>query len=174
MLSYLQTAVSEMEAKSEFKDKSEIITVKSRFGEISIDLSKAIYFPKGIYGFPEDLHFSLQNFPKISKDFEVFKFLQCLNDHSISLPVLPVGYDNNFIKKEDMDECQKITEVKKENFLMLLILTSQKQDEGFFRLFINTKAPIVVDTSLQMAVQHIFTNNKYAYREPLDSIKFGG
>ncbi len=149
----------------------EIITVQSRFGELTIDLSKAIYFPKGIYGFPEDLHFALCSFPTIREDLENFKILQCLNDHSISIPVIPASFDNNFIEKADMEECQKVVEVKKEDMAVLFIVSSQKQGEGFFRLLMNTKAPIVIDTKLQMAVQYVFTNNKYAVSQPLDSKK---
>ena len=162
----MDTRVTQLTSKD-----GEIITIKSRFGDLQADLSKAIYFPKGLYGFPEDLHFCLLSFPAIREDLENFKILQCLNDHSISIPVLPSGFDNQLIEKIDMEECVKAVEIKKENFAMLFIVSSQKQGEGFFRLLLNTKAPIVIDTKLQMAVQYVFTNNKYSVSQPLDSKK---
>jgi len=157
--------------KTNFKNEGEIVTIFSKFGEIHADVSKAIFFPKVILGFPENLHFSLINFPHMNDELEIFKVLQCLNDHSVSLPVIPAGFENNFIDKADMEECLEAMEVKKENFAMLFIATSQKQEEGSFRIYVNTKAPIIIDTSLQMAAQYVFTNNKYSIRQALDSKK---
>lgn len=145
--------------------EGEVMTVNSRFGELEIDLSKAIYFPKGLYGFKEDLHFALTDFPVAG--LEEFKLLQCLNDHSISLPVIPAGYDNTFISDSDMEECLNTIEVKKENFAMLFIASSNKLPDGKFEVFINTKAPIVMDTSLKVAIQYIFTNNNYSVRHKI-------
>lgn len=141
------------------------IDIKSRFGELSIDVSKAIYFPKGLYGFKEDLHFALTDFP--TPGLEQFKLLQCLNDHTVSFPVIPAGYENIFIDSKDMDECLDTVEVAKENFVMLFIASSNKLADGSFEISINTKAPIVMDASLQIGIQYIFTNNKYSVREKI-------
>ncbi len=167
MLAYTESSIMSSNNRPELQ--KEIINIKSRFGEISADPEKAIFFPKGIPGFPENLHFSLVGFPTLRPDLEQFKILQCLNDHSISFPVLPIGLDNKFFEKEDMEECLKTVEVKRNDFAMLLIVSSTKQPDGSFRLFVNTKAPIVIDTSLQMAIQYVFTNNKYNIREELKS-----
>ncbi len=171
MHSILENFEPQMDKFANIKDSGEIVTIFSRFGEIHVDVAKSIYFPKGIFGFPENLHFSLMNFPNKNDNLDSFKILQCLNDHSVSLPVLPAGYENSFISPEDMQECLDSVEVKKENFAMLFIISSRKQADGFFRLFINTKAPIVIDTSLQMAVQYVFTNNKYSVSQALDTKK---
>ena len=170
MYSVLENFDNNMD-KPRLKDGNEIVTILSRFGEIHADVTKSIYFPKGILGFPENLHFVLLNFPHADESLQQFKILQCLNDHSISFPVIPAGFKNDFIDAADMEECISSVEVKKENFAMLFITSSQKQGEGLFRLFMNTKAPIVIDTSIQMAVQYVFTNNKYSIRQPLDSKK---
>ncbi len=172
MYAIIENSEQLMENKMKFSgNPDEILSIKSRFGEISIDLSKAIYFPKGIFGFPENLHFALANFPSEREELQYFKILQCINDHSISIPVLPAAYENRFIDAADMEECIKTVEVKKENLAMLFIVSSSKQMDGFFRLFVNTKAPVVVDTSLQMAVQYVFSDNKYSVRQTLDSKK---
>ena len=134
--------------------------IKSRFGEIEVDYSKAVYFPKGLYGFPPELHFSIVQFP--NPNLQAFSLLQCLNDHSISFPVFPVGYNNEFIHEKDMNECIKAVDVDPKNFAMLFISSSEKNDDGTFKVSVNTKAPIIVDVNLQMAVQYIFTNNKYS------------
>jgi flagellar assembly factor FliW len=134
--------------------------IESRFGALEVDLEKAIYFPKGIYGFKEDLHFALVDFPL--KALDNFKLLQCVNDHNVCLPVIPVGYENKLISKEDMDECLETIEVDRENFLMLFISTSKKLADGSFEVSINSKAPIVMDVNLKVGIQYIFTSNKYS------------
>ncbi len=144
-------------------DTSGNTRVKSRFGEFDVDLTKAIYFPKGILGFAPDLYFALLNFPK--PEMSQFKILQCLNDHSVSLPVVPYAYENPFIEAKDMEELLKTFEVKKEDFLMLFTATSVKKPNGGFEVFINIKAPIVIDSKLQIGIQHVFTNNKYSVRQ---------
>lgn len=148
-------------AKKDFtntKDERAII-INSRFGDLSIDVSRAIYFPKGLYGFKEDLHFALTEFPV--EGLEQFKLLQCLNDHSISFPVIASSFQNSFISENDMQECLETVEVDKDNFLMLFIASSNKKPDGSFEVSINTKAPIVMDVELKIAIQYIFTNNKY-------------
>lgn len=142
-----------------------IVLVKSRFGELEIDVSKAVYFPKGIYGFPENLHFALVSFP--NPQLEAFKILQCLNDHSISFPVYVAGYNNQFIHEKDMKECSSMVEVEPAKMAVLFIASSEKDKGGDHSVSINTKAPIIIDIDLQMAVQYIFTNNKYSIKQVL-------
>lgn len=170
LATYLNNIQMDNRSSNMPKLDGEKMSIKTRFGELPADLSKAVYFPKGLYGFPEDLHFVLLNFPSVREDLGTFKILQCLNDHSISIPVLPAGYKNDFIEEEDMAECLKMIEIKKEDFAMAFIVTSQKQGDSF-KLHVNTKAPIVIDTHLQMAVQYVFTDNKYSVSQPLDSKK---
>jgi flagellar assembly factor FliW len=148
------------------KSQGEQIKIKSRFGEITVELEKAIYFPKGLYGFPEDLHFAISHFPNSTK-LDQFSILQCINDHSISLPVMPCGYNNPFIDEKDMEICLDTVDVPKEQFAMLFIATSKKNKEGSFEISINSKAPIIIDTKLQIAVQYIFTNNKYSINQKI-------
>lgn len=145
--------------------KEKMLKIESRFGDLEIDTAKAIYFPKGIYGFKEDLHFAICDFPQ--QDLKEFKILQCLNDHSVSFPVILSGYDNQFIEDVDMKECLNTIEVEKENFLMLFIANSRKSPDGSFSVNMNLKAPIVMDVSLQIGIQYIFTNNKYSTSHPV-------
>jgi flagellar assembly factor FliW len=134
--------------------------IETRFGVLEVDYKKAIYFPKGIYGFPENLHFALLNFP--NPELDSYKILQCLNDFSVSFPVVAKGYNNEFIHEKDMSECANSVEVKHEDMALLFIATSEKETNGKYKVAINAKAPIVVDVKLQMAIQYIFTNNKYS------------
>ncbi len=165
MLSLVENRVKAMNATEKIKNTFEVVVIHSRFGDLQVDISKAIYFPKGLIGFSPDISFSIANFPK--HGLEQFKILQCINDHSISIPVLPSGYKNNFVEEKDMEECIKACEVNPDDVGVLFVATSVKKPDGTFEMFINTKAPIIIDTKLQMAVQHVFTSNKYSVRQPL-------
>lgn len=147
------------------KKSSGTMEVTSRFGKFKVDLSKSIYFPKGLLGFVPELHFSLINFPK--PELDQFKVLQCINDQSISLPVIPASYDNPFIEAKDMEELIKVAEVDKENLLLLFIATSTKKPNGVYDVYINSKAPIIIDSKLQVGIQHVFTSNKYSVRQAI-------
>ena len=149
--------------KTEPETKQELVEIESRFGKINVDKAKSIFFPNGIYGFPENLHFALANFP--NSNLSQFSILQCLNDYSISFPVLPSGFENSLIEDTDMEICLQEVEVEKENFAMLFILSSQKDETGGFSLFANTKAPIIIDTSKKLAIQYVFNNNKYSLKQ---------
>jgi flagellar assembly factor FliW len=160
-ISYEETMVT---ATKEKKNEN-IITVQSRFGDLTVDQSKAIFFPNGIYGFPENLHFVITSFPNPALD--KFQILQCLNDHSISFPILMAGYENNVIDEKDMQNCLNDVEVTEENFGMMFILSSQKNSEGKFEVYANTKAPLVIDTSLKIGIQYVFTNSKYSLKQKI-------
>jgi len=157
-------------AKQNFsnKDSNDNLVLNTRFGKIEVEPEKAIYFPKGLYGFAEDLHFALTDFPAIA-GVENFMLLQCLNDETISLPVFSASYNNSFIDEKDMKDCLDTVEVSEDNFAMMFIASSTKLSDGSFELSINTKAPIVMDTGLKIAVQYIFTNNKYSIRQKLEN-----
>ena len=159
--------MTEKNSQDNLLEKSDADTmIQSRFGEISVNSSKAVFFPKGIYGFPENLHFAIANFPQ--QNLSQFKILQCLNDHSVSIPVLPSSYENDIIDNKDMEECIKSIEVQEEDFAMLFIVSSEKNREtGLFDLSLNAKAPIVMDTKVQTAIQYIFTNNKYSIKHKI-------
>ncbi len=145
--------------------KQGIISVSSRFGDYEIDISKAIYFPRGILGFKPDIHFALVNFNK--QGLENFKVLQCVEDNSLSLPVLPSSLKNNIIDAKDMQECIKSLEISEENVAVLFVSSSTKKADGSFDVYINAKAPIIVDTKNQVAIQYVFTNAKYSIKHKI-------
>ncbi|MDX1949853.1 MAG: flagellar assembly protein FliW [Rickettsiales bacterium] len=142
-----------------------IISVQGRFGEYQIDTSKAIYFPRGILGFKPDIHFALVNFNK--QGLENFKVLQCVEDANLALPVLPSPLKNNIIDSKDMQECIKSLDLSEENTAVLFISSSTKKSDGNYDVFINAKAPIIIDTQNQVAVQYVFTNAKYSIKHKI-------
>jgi flagellar assembly factor FliW len=145
--------------------KTDIIKINSRFGEVTIDVSKAIFFPKGLYGMPENLSFGLVKFP--SEKFANFSVLQCLNDQSLSFVVLPTGLKNSFVDEIDMIEACKTNNILPENLGALFIVSVQRTPEKT-SLSINAKAPILIDTSTQTGLQHILLSPKYSVKHEVE------
>jgi flagellar assembly factor FliW len=140
---------------------SEIITINSRFGEITVDISKAVFFPNGLPGFPKRLHFVLTNFTK--QGYDRFKILQCLNDISLSFVVIPASLDNEFVERVDLEEVLKLMNLPEEEAGILFIVSVEKTPQKT-KLTVNAKAPVIIDTKGQCAVQYIINDDKYNVR----------
>lgn len=138
--------------------KSEEIKVESRFGEITVSMENAIFFPQGLLGLPENLHFALTDIPK--KNMGQFKLLQCLNDHSLSFVVLPLDLDNNLIERKDLEDSCNVLGVPLKSLLVLLIVSVQRSPESV-KITANVRAPVVVDSDRKLAAQYVFPHNKY-------------
>ncbi len=145
--------------------KSNLMTVKSRYGEVSVNLDKAIFFPKGLLGLSQFKDFCITDLP--SQNMAQFKLLQSLNDSQLSFVVLPITAENGLIDKEDLEECCQVTEIARENLLMLLIITVQQVPGGKSRVTANVRAPIVIDVNDRLAIQYVFPNNKYEIQHVL-------
>ncbi len=142
----------------------DIITIQSRFGEVSADLNKAIFFPHGLLGLPEKLHFVVTDMPH--QDMQQFKLLQCVNDHALSFVVLALDYNNVFINQEDVKTTCETLNIQPENLLMMLIVTAQRSPSGT-RVSANVRAPIVIDIQDKAAIQFVFPHNKYSITQSL-------
>ncbi len=134
------------------------LTIESRFGEVKVDKNKAIFFPQGLLGMPDNLDFCLTDIPK--KDMGNFRLLQCLNDPSLSFVVLPLDMDNAFIERSDLEECCNVADIEAKNLLVMLIVSVQKTPDST-KVTANMRAPIIVDISDMAAFQHVFPHSKY-------------
>lgn len=143
----------------------EQITIESRFGPVTIDLDTAVFFPHGLLGLPDNLHFVLTEIPQ--DGMNNFRLLQCINDHSLSFVVLPIDVDNSLIEKEDLEECCQAAQIAVEDLLVLLIVTVQRVP-GNVRITANVRAPVIVDVRDKAAMQYVFPNNKYHIAQQLN------
>lgn len=160
----ISMAEAQAEKLSE-EQTSKILTIESRFGEVTINIEKAIFFPHGLLGISEAKDFCLTEIPGKTTQF---KLLQCLNDYALSFVVLPLAIENGFIDKADMEECEQVTGVERQNMALLVTVTMVPSVEGGAKVTANLRAPIVIDTERKLAVQYIFTNNKYQVNHPLN------
>ncbi len=137
---------------------SKDITIESRFGSVTVDTERAIFFPHGLLGLPDNLHFAITDIPK--DNMKGFSLLQCLNDHSLSFVVMPIDLDNNLIEKKDLEEVCNAVGVPAKNLLTLLIVSVQRSPESV-KVTANLRAPVIVDAERKIAGQYVFPHNKY-------------
>jgi flagellar assembly factor FliW len=139
-------------------------TIHSRFGEVVIDLSKIVEFPRGLLGMPGMVRFALAGFP--SERMQQFMLLQSLDDKSLSFITLPLPAENPVIVAEDVREAIKELQINEQNLVMLLIV-SVHRSLAEVKLSANARAPIFIDSSRRTGVQHVFQNDQYKVQHML-------
>ncbi len=157
--------MSESPAKLE-DEKTKELRIDSRFGAITVDLENAVYFPQGLLGLKNDIHFAITDFPQ---GMGQFKLLQCLNDHAMSFIVLPLNIDNKLIARKDMEDAARVLNIELKHLVCLLIVSVKRTPEGS-DITANVRAPVLIDTNDKAGIQYVFPHNKYDIRTPLGSI----
>lgn len=125
----------------------------TRFGNISIENSAAIEFPRGIIGFSDETQFAI-----LERAKGPIAYLQSLKNPKLALPIL----DANMLKPDYPDssraEMANAVNAKEENLAILVVVHVDKLD-GTLRA--NLLAPIVVDSETRKAWQVILDPEKY-------------
>ena len=75
-------------------------TIKSRFGDITVDTGKSVFFPHGLLGMPGKSNFVIAAFP--SPKMQQFTLLQSLDDIGTSFITLPLELQNGIIAPNDL------------------------------------------------------------------------
>lgn len=135
-----------------------IRTLNTRFGEITLDARTVCYLPYGLLGFGDCNQFCLTHIP--SKPDSSFKLLQSLDDESVTFVTLPIPFKNSFIEADDINDTAALLGILEEDLLVLLIVSSS-QVGNQTHTGVNLRAPIFMDTARNLAVQHVFRDNKY-------------
>lgn len=133
-------------------------TIQSRFGEISVDVSRALSFPRGLLGMPDKSNFVLTNFN--SQKMEQFKLLQSLDELQLSFITLPVAVNNNIIAVEDIRGAADDLQITYDDLVVLLIVSVHRSPDSV-RLSVNSRAPLFLDVKQKLGIQHVFQNDAY-------------
>jgi flagellar assembly factor FliW len=139
-------------------------TIQSRFGEISVDLSKAIAFPKGLLGLPDKSNYILANFP--SEKMQQFKILQSLDESALAFIALPLEIHNAILSLDDIRAACNELQIAEANLAMLLIV-SVHRSPGQVKLSVNARAPLLVDVERRVGIQHVFQSDSYKVQHML-------
>jgi len=140
------------------KTDNGVEVVKSRFGDISVDASKVLSFPRGLLGMPDRFSFVLTNFP--SPKMEQFKLLQSLEDSALSFITLPLELDNPILSQRDITNACLDLQISEQHLALLLIVSVHRTPEQV-KLSVNARAPLLVDAERRTGVQHVFQSDDY-------------
>ena len=132
--------------------------IETRFGKITLRKDKAIAFPRGLSGMPNKFSFFITDFP--SEKLHRFKMLQSLDDYNLSFITLPLDLQNGIIAAEDLSQACKELNISVENLAILLIVSVHRGAQKV-SLSVNARAPILIDSSMRLAAQHVFQTEKY-------------
>lgn len=138
--------------------------INSRFGEVSVDLSRCISFTRGLLGMPDKLNFIITGFS--SKKMEQFKLLQSLDDANLSFITLPIDMNNNFISAADIRGAADDLGIDYEDLGLLLIVSVHRSPDNV-RLSVNVRAPLFLDVKHKTGTQYVFRNDIYKVQHML-------
>ncbi|MEQ1789114.1 MAG: flagellar assembly protein FliW [Rickettsiales bacterium] len=139
-------------------------TIQSRFGEISLDSSRLITFPRGLLGMPDKTNFGLTNFS--GSKMEQFKLLQSLDEVQLSFITLPVAVDNPIIAAEDILSAAADLQIFRDDLVVLLIVSVHRSPDNV-RLSVNSRAPLFLDVKQKFGMQYVFHNDEYKVQHML-------
>lgn len=139
-------------------------TIASRFGEITVDPSRAVSFPRGLLGLPDKARYIAANFP--GEKMQQFKVLQSLEDTSLAFITLPLDVQNGIIAIADVRAACAELQIAEGNLAMLLIV-SVHRSPGQVKLSVNARAPLFIDVERRVGVQHVFQSDAYKVQHML-------
>ncbi|ADL55850.1 flagellar assembly protein FliW [Gallionella capsiferriformans] len=142
--------------------------LNTRFGELSIDSSKIITFPKGIPGFENYTRWTL--FHELNEKGEpvsgVVIHLQSLDDENVSLPLTePNLFGFNFELVLTDSEVADLKLESSHDILVLTTLSAKNAAQGAAPLlpedmYTNISAPILINIKSRIGMQKILVGKK--------------
>jgi flagellar assembly factor FliW len=126
-----------------------------------------INFPQGLPGFPTATRFALLPLGDGPSGLLV---LQSADDPDLRFLVLPYRGQRLPLRRADVETACAALEVPAEHAAVLLVVTRGTcpgRHDGPGQLYVNLRAPVVLDTRRRLAVQHVLASPGYAVRHPL-------
>ena len=143
-----------------------LITTRD-FGELEVNESDFIYFPKGIFAFEQQSRYVLIHYP--DQDIAPM-WLQCVDDSTLCFIVFdPFIYLQDYVPSISVAD---YSEVKAENkddlrYLVISVIPDDPKETT-----INLKSPLIINIKNNCAIQSILEAD-YPVRFPLFSDKGG-
>lgn len=139
-------------------------TIKSRFGDISVDSEKTILFPRGLLGMPDKFRFVLANFP--NPKMQQFMLLQSMDDKAMSFITLPLDMHNAIISTSDLQMACRDLQIEESQAALLLIVSVHRGLDQV-KLSVNARAPLLIDAERRMGAQYVFQQESYKVQHML-------
>jgi flagellar assembly factor FliW len=131
----------------------------SRFGVLSVDEQRVLYFPQGLLGFPNHKRFALiQTGPE-----NCFFWLQCADEPNLAFVVADPKL---FFKEYDVPmrpEYLKELDMADERFAQVLVICNKAEQW----LTGNLLGPLLINAANCLGQQVVLTEKKWTARQPL-------
>jgi flagellar assembly factor FliW len=131
----------------------------TRFGDISVEESSAITFPRGIIGFSEEVRFSI-----LERTNGPIAYLQSLKNPRLALPIIDASLLAPSYPDGPREELANLVGIDATNMVVLVVVHVNPDDK---RLRANLLAPIVVDVENRKAWQVILDPETYGANVPI-------
>jgi flagellar assembly factor FliW len=131
----------------------------TRFGDISVEESSAITFPRGIIGFSEEVRFSI-----VERTNGAVAYLQSLRNPRLALPIIDASLLAPTYPDGPREDLANLVGIDANNMAVLVVVHVSPDDK---RLRANLLAPIVVDVENRKAWQVILDAETYGANVPI-------
>ncbi len=125
----------------------------TRFGDITVEESSPITFPRGIIGFSEELSFVI-----LERENGPVAYLQSLRTPRLALPIIDSSMLSPAYPDAPREELAAQVGIDPKNMAVLVVVHVNPEDK---RLRANLLAPIVVDVENRRAWQLILDPERY-------------
>ena len=137
----------------------DILVFHNRFGTITASLQHKIHFPKGLIGISESKTFCLASTP--DDKLKSFKLLQSIESEQLCFLILPIAFNNNIVKTEDLQKVADNLGLATKNTAVILICSTKKVSDKM-KVVVNARAPIFIDVLNKVACQCVLYNSDYS------------
>lgn len=131
----------------------------TRFGDISIEDSAEIIFPKGLIGFSGETRFAI-----LERARGPIAYLQSLTSPHLALPVIDASIVRPHYPHISIEQLAAIAGIERTNIAVLVVVAVNPADKS---LRANLLAPIVVDVDSRTGNQIILEGTSYKANTPL-------
>lgn len=140
------------------------VTVDTQFGPMKFRKDTILTFPNGMLGFGGVTEYALASLPDPA--LGNFKLMQALDGSGLGFLVLPLDALPGQIQEDDLNAALEALSIKKEDGLVLLVVTVRKTAEAT-KLTVNLRAPVIIDAAARRAYQHVSQNSDYPIQHEL-------
>jgi flagellar assembly factor FliW len=146
-------------------DSKKTKVIRNKFGEMEVNLEKAICINNGLVGFSEYSGFAIIGSPNTK--FANFLILQSLEDDGLAFLVFPLLEWNTIYKEEDIATALSEVGFNSESTTIFLIVSSKKVEDGQSIVTVNARAPILIDSTRKIGCQYVIHSNDYDFQQKL-------
>ena len=135
--------------------------------DIAAQAPPVISFPGGLPGFPGATRFVLR---RADGPFDAFLVMQSAEDPELRFLMLPCADATQPLRVADLEAACTAHGLASQQVAVLLVVSRQPAEEGTHldaRLCANLRAPVLIDTTNGIAVQHVLDSPGYPLRYPL-------